>query len=110
MIQSSDEFSFIVCIIDKAAEYYPFGYTHTNKSGSLFVPTMHYHTHTYIRRPGADWDHTIYTLGDVINRDKASEIPKFTNSTLQKCKWDTLKRKEIYGNHPNTDLQFPAVY
>lgn len=38
-------FGFIVCIIDKSANYSPFAYISSNLNGRLFVPTKHYHQH-----------------------------------------------------------------
>jgi hypothetical protein len=44
--QYPTDYSFVVCKLEGKKEYHPFGYIHdTLPSGSMFIPTMHYHTH-----------------------------------------------------------------
>ena len=88
----TSNFAFLVCIIDKSADYSPIAYIHESNNKTLFIPTRHYHDHKnkedyisknflnylesnnnpYINknRPdnndndniALDWDHSIYTI------------------------------------------------
>lgn len=99
----SNEFEFIVCILDQNAEYSPFAYTHPCID-TLFVPTRHYHTHTHTHShnlPGVDWDHSIYTIGCESTNDNPSRYklerpgmdPWYPRSIVDRMmikKWDDL--------------------
>jgi hypothetical protein len=99
----SKDFEFLVCILDKDAEYSPFAYVHDVKVGQkrLFVPTRHYHTHpdfttsstkfdenngehaifdnkTEIIKGGIDWDHSIYTIDNSYTVEKWNDHGKNT--------------------------------
>lgn len=61
------DFGFIVCIIDKSAEYTPFAYiTEKMPYNTFFIPTRHYHVSSDQNQDNDDdeqWDHDIYVLG-----------------------------------------------
>ncbi len=63
---SIQNYGFIVCIIDHGAAYTPFAYTCRTMNGEMFIPTKHYHSHSDGQSglAHADWDHTIYVLGN----------------------------------------------
>lgn len=121
----NNDFGFIVCIIDKSADYSPFAYiTDKMPDNKFFIPTLHYHTHTQIssylnlniqnhEAYTNDWDHNIYIfgtndkmvnyLGDVNNPvkdiDKSKIIfPKLLGN-INPC-----KQLKINGYNKNIDI------
>jgi len=56
-------FGFVVCIMDKGADFHPIGYIHQIKE-KMFIPTYHFHDHGdgVHGTEHADWDHEIYIM------------------------------------------------
>lgn len=131
------KWSFIVCIIDKSAEYSPFCYTHKSNGKYLFVPTRHYHSHGNSHgqiyqeqaidqdKYASDWDHSIYSidhfLDDVFLTDEKNiansftmkakgktSIPHFSHELLQNLNWNFLKKRELFGYQKNGDIFLQA--
>jgi hypothetical protein len=123
----SKKFEFIVCILDKDAEYSPFAYVHDVDQKRLFVPTRHYHTHPggtnfgFDNKGGIDWDHSIYTIdnSDIVekwndggkntfdrniktrNSQKIPDIPNFYTY----LNWRNLKKRVVNDqNYSNGDI------
>lgn len=109
-------YAFLVCIIDKSAEYSPIAYTHPSDGKNLFVPTLHEHGHSGEEIETDDWDHSIYT----IDRDsgtrvtdrrnvnasitKAEKSPRTIGFPYRNLNWNNLKRRKISGYNPNGDI------
>jgi hypothetical protein len=104
----SEKFSFLVCIIDKSAEYSPIAYTHKSNGKYLFTPCRHYHTHSNngLREQSYatfgqinqqddeqvftdDWDHSIYSIDSGVNligneNNMSEPLEKFSLDTCYK--------------------------
>jgi hypothetical protein len=77
-----DGFGFIVCIIDKSAEYSPFIYITEKLPNNLyFIPTRHYHGHI---SETDHWDHRIYILGTTEDEFIFEETPGVFEKTTGK--------------------------
>lgn len=91
-----NNYSYVVCRLDKENEYHPFGYIHNSFNNGLFVPTMHYHKHTN-GQSTADWDHSIFC----INKKLECPFIKYRGPRdFSKCKGVRFTQQE----NPN-DLQ-----
>lgn len=120
-----NDFGFIVCIIDKSADYSPFAYiTDKMPDNKFFIPTLHYHTHNEIS-PSLnfnieidegytnDWDHNIYIfgtndkmvnyLGDVKNPVKDINKSKIIFPKLLRNIYP-CKQLKINGYNKNIDI------
>lgn len=79
----SNQFGFVVCIMNTGKKYHPIAYTHSRKN-FLFVPTLHYHGHKETR---PDWDHNIYVMNARIANLEYQER-SFKSLPLNKDKWN----------------------
>ena len=74
---SNPVFGFIICKLNTGSEeYHPIGYSHTLYNEKMFIPTKHYHEHTYNNLNNSvqskpeiteDWDHEIYLYNGTNN-------------------------------------------
>ncbi len=56
-----EHFGFVICILDKSAEYLPFMYISEKLPDyKYFIPTRHYHGHLSEQD---EWDHRLYIMG-----------------------------------------------
>lgn len=115
--QYDADFGFICCRLKQGTHsYHPFAYAHDiHQGGLMFLPTFHYHSHTYsgLKDISADWDHVIYTVGtdfDSTRQDNykfkpsdAFQIQKLPESIrwIRKCK---MNRYSKYGSGKNKDI------
>ena len=110
----TSEFSYICCVLKPGLEAYePLCYSHPlHLSGTLFVPTMHYHNHgKKVETTFADWDHLIYSIG---TSEKANRLYKsnYSNSLVwskfpsefQKLQVSSVRCTGIKGHQKNEDL------
>ncbi len=110
---------FIVCQLKSGNHtYHPFAYTHAqHPNGRLFVPTMHFHQHSYSGgQPDTDyeaeWEHTIYSSATNL-RSAHWDDKVFAENNV---KWEKFPREyrwarnveidrwEKYGRWKNCDL------
>jgi hypothetical protein len=115
----SSGLGFIVCQLKSGNHtYHPFAYTHhQHANGQLFVPTMHYHAHSYSSKRAdddyeADWGHIVYSPAtnlrtshwdDKVFKENLVDWSKFP----QEYRWAhnvEIDRWEKYGNWKNCDL------
>jgi hypothetical protein len=113
-------YAFLVCIIDKSAEFSPIAYIHPSDGKRLFIPTLHEHGHPGEEVATNDWDHAIYTIdGDAGTRltdkrpvgaevDHAMSKPFLTGFPYKNLNWTKLKRRKIKGYNPNGDILITA--
>src|SRR6478609_1334053 len=113
-------YAFLVCIIDKSAQYSPIAYLHPSDGKNIFIPTMHEHGHAGEEIETDDWDHEIYT----IDRDNGTRltdkrtiradisqsvmIPTLFNFPYKHLNWKNLKRRTVSGLNPNGDILIRA--
>ena len=126
----NNNFSFIVCIIDRSATYSPFAYITDIVNSQVFVPTKHYHEHgtggdgfvgnllsnvyknvsKSITRTDMeqDWDHSIYLIntnetGNAVANFENKKRYSFANY-LSQTPVSKLHRIKMVGIHPNNDI------
>ena len=118
----SRNFGFLVCIIDRNAEYSPFAYIcSVNDDGRLFIPTKHYHEKNGVidnSKYADDWDHMIYVLntdavykGDYIlkpytnlNISNSYSFSKYLGLDKYNCPRDKFHRIFKRGRFLNEDI------
>jgi len=113
-------YAFLVCIIDKSAQFSPIAYTHPSDGKNLFIPTLHEHGHSGEEVATNDWDHSIYTIdrdtgtrlvdkrnvnAEVVKAYKDPEISRFPYKSMN---WKNLKKRTISGYNPNGDILIRA--
>ena len=107
----SPSFGYVICLLDKSANYHPFGYMHHQFSeGSLWIPTRHQHGKRY-EEIFSDWSHNIYTVNTIPGMAGKSGDLNIASHTLQLGLLPKLAglikslcRMELKGEHPNRDL------
>lgn len=114
------KYAFLVCIIDKSAEFSPIAYVHPSDGRRLFVPTLHEHGHPGEEQFTDDWDHLIYSIdrdtstkltnnlelnAEITKAYKAPDIQKFPYRHLD---WSLLKQRKVTGYNPNGDILLKA--
>jgi hypothetical protein len=111
-------YAFLVCIIDKSADYSPIAYIHPSDGKRLFIPALHEHGHAGEELVTDDWDHAIYSLdadsaltpltdGRLLSAKVKGAVypPEFTGSFPYKnLNWDKLKKRIVKGLNPNGDI------
>lgn len=130
----NDNYSFIVCIIDKSATYSPFAYITDIVNSQIFVPSKHYHEHdnnvlfnsnllsnvyknSFSSVSGSenytqDWDHSIYFIN---TKQQGNAFRDFKNlkrysfaDFIDHTPVSNLHRMNINGNFQNIDIIVPA--
>lgn len=116
----SEGFGFVICIIDKDADFHPIAYTHSLRDDRrYFVPTRHYH-HVGDELDHADWDHEIYAFNvdsqslpeyESSVKSKIVKIPKLTNDevTTNNGRYQLISINNNFQNFP-LNLKFPTLY
>lgn len=113
-------YAFLVCIIDKSAQYSPIAYVHPSDGKNIFIPTLHEHGHPGEEVFTHDWDHEIYTIdrdpgtrltdkravqADITRGIATPMLGKFPYKNLE---WSNLKRRTVTGYNPNGDILVKA--
>jgi hypothetical protein len=113
-------YAFLVCIIDRSAEYSPIAYVHPSDGRNLFVPTLHEHGHPGEEIYTYDWDHSIYTIdrdegtrltdkrpvnASIVRAISKPYLPSFMYKNLD---WTRLKQRTVEGYNPNGDILIRA--
>ena len=113
-------FGFLLCRLKAgAADYEPFAYSHATDGASLFLPTMHFHSHGWGAAMDADWDHKIYTVRTPTTAHKSMFCIPRPRNEIDWSRVSTdfavgserqLRCMEIAGNaEPNRDIVIPIA-
>lgn len=113
----SKGYAFLVCTLDKSAEYAPIAYVHPCNGKTLFVPTFHEHGNGKEEISTDDWDHKIYSIskdtntsltdGRVIKNSKiftSNSKPNIEKTPFKNLDWKHLQRRVIKGLNFNGDI------
>lgn len=111
------KFGFIVCIIDKSAQYTPFMYiSEKMPNNRFFIPTRHYHGHISEKE---SWDHKIFIIGtdEELSKTGAQILHPITHnfylhplSHMLASRKDECKALYIKGKHANGDIIVTSVH